>query len=239
MFEDDFTEILSAEFKSSFENWLKSIYSQKASKREETSTDTDPKGQYFKIKKKEEKNEFDKFSKEIFDLESPEYIRFKTQLSQLKEPAKYFSLFFDIIIRIVIKEKGVKMPILKFDEYYTILSSNFQNSLIQANPSLRYESETSNEQSSEPKTEGSSFTEQSYERKLLINHETVDFITESIVNNSKLVKWINLEYWADFYSDKHLDDKRLKSSLRNLILMIKMLEHRKERYKKMGIVIKN
>ncbi len=42
MFEDDFTEILSAEFKNNFVNWLKSVYSKETSK--EALTDTDPKG---------------------------------------------------------------------------------------------------------------------------------------------------------------------------------------------------
>lgn len=237
MLEDDFTEILSAEFKNSYVNWLKSVYSKETSK--EALSDTDPKGQYFKTKKKEEKNEFDKFTKDIFNLKTPEYMSFKNHLSQSKEPAKYFSLFFDIVIRTIIREKGAKEPILKLDEYYNILSSNFQNSFIQANHPLSYEIETSTEQTIETKTEASSFTEQPYERKLSINYDTFDFISESIINNNKLANWINLEFWSDFYLDDHLDDNQMKFSLRNLILNIKMLDYRKERYKKMGIEIKN
>ena len=86
MFEDDFSEILSAEFKNNFVNWLKSVYSKETSK--EALTDTDPKGQYFKTKKKEEKNEFDKFTKDIFNLKTPEYISFKNYLSQSKDTTK-------------------------------------------------------------------------------------------------------------------------------------------------------
>ena len=237
MFEDDFTEILSAEFKNNFVNWLKSVYSKETSK--EALTDTDPKGQYFKTKKKEEKNEFDKFTKDIFNLKTPEYISFKNHLSQSKDPTKYFSLFFDIIIKIIIREKGVKVPVLKLDEYYNIMSSNFQNSFIQANHPLSYANETSTEQIIETKTEASSFIEQSYQRKLSINYDTFDFISESIIINNKLANWINLEFWSDFYFDNHLDDNLMKFSLRNLILIIKMHEFRKERYKKMGIEIKN
>lgn len=237
MFEDDFTEILSAEFKNNFANWLKSVYSKETSK--EAQSDADPKGQYFKTKKKEEKKEFDKFAKDIFNLKTPEYLSFKNHLSQSKEPAKYFSLFFDIIIRTIIREKGVKELVLKFDEYYNILSSNFQKLFIQTNHPLSYESEASTEQIIETKVEASSFTEQSYERKFSINYDTFDFISESIINNNKLANWINLEFWSDFYFDNHLDDNLMKFSLRNLILIIKMLEFRKERYKKMGIEIKN
>jgi len=239
MFEDDFTEVLSAEFKNIFVNWLESVYSKETSKREETPSDTDPKGQYFKTKRKEKKSEFDKFTKDIFNLKVPEYLSFKNHLSQSKEPAKYFSLFFDIIIKTIIRETGAKEPFLKLDEYYNILSTNFQNSFIQANHLFSYESETSTEQTIEVKSEASSFIEQSYERKLSINYETFDFISESIINNNKLANWINLEFWSDFYFDSHLNDSQMKLSLRNLILIIKMLENRKERYKKMGIKIKN
>jgi len=237
MFEDDFTEILSAEFKNSFVNWLKSMYSEETSK--EALSDADPKGQYFKTKKKEEKKEFDKFTKDIFNLKTPVYMSFKNHLSQSKEPAKYFSLFFDIIIRNIIREKGGKEPFLKLDEYYNLLSSNIQNSFIQASHPLLSESETSTEQTIEKKTEASSLTEQSYERKLSIYYVTFDFISESIINNNKLANWVNLEFWSDFYLDNHLVDNQMKFSLRNLILIIKMLEYRKERYKKMGIKIKN
>jgi len=239
MIEDDYNKVLSAVFKNTFINWLKSVYFKKSSEREEASSEADTKGHDFKTKEREEKNEFDKFTKEIFDLKSPEYPNFKTHLSQSKEPIKYFSLFFDIIIRTVIREKGGKEPVLKLDEYYNILSSNFQNSFIKANHSPTYESGTSTEQTIETKSEVSSFTDQSYKRKFSINYKTIDFISESIINKNKLANWVNLEFWSDFYLDKYLDDIQMKFSLRNLILIIKMLKLRKERYEKMEIKIKN
>ena len=119
------------------------------------------------------------------------------------------------------------------------MSSNFQNSFIQADHSLSNESETSTEQIIDTKIEASSSTEQYYEKKLSINYDTFDFISESVINNTKLANWINLEFWSDFYLDENLDDNQMKFSLRNLILIIKMLENRKERYKKMEIKIKN
>lgn len=239
MFSDDFTEILSAEFKSTFIKWFNTKYSKESSESKITPSDADPTGQYFMIEKEEEKKGFDMFTKDIFDLKNPEYKSFKSYLSQSRSPVKYFSLFFDIVINTVIGRNDIEEPILKLDEYYNIMSSNFQNSFIHTYQAPSDESRISAEQIIDTTIEASSSPEQFFDRRLSVNGETFKFISKSVIHNPKLITWINLEFWSDFYFDKNLDDGQMKFSLRKLILIIKMLENRRERYLKMDIKIKN